>query len=52
MTFQEWYNKLGHETCDHDGLERYLSNLMYKAWQEGYEQGERDEEDRHIGKDL
>jgi len=52
MTFREWYNKLGDQTCDHEGLERYLSNLMFLAWQEGIEQGMREEEDRHIGKDL
>jgi len=52
MTFAEWYGKLDNMTHDHERLERALGNLMFLAWQEGHEQGERDEEDRHIGKDL
>jgi len=52
MTFREWYNKLGDQTCDHEGLERYLSNLMFLAWQEGYEQGERETEDCHEQNDT
>jgi len=52
MTFNEWYSKLGYDTRDHDGLERYIRNLMGRAWDDGIEEWIREEEDRHEQNDA
>jgi len=52
MTFSEWYKELSNTALGGMLKEGSLENFMCLAWQEGYEQGMREEEDRHIGKDL